>query len=161
MPGAPKSRVKQAAANRGPIQRRSVAAWQDEVLIDALCADLAVGCSYETTGLAHGLGPSTLGGWVRDAVAACDALAADPDKDVGMDPAKLAAAVRLVRAHAGASQELERKLHAGEVWALEILSRRHRQTWGRSDTIAIGSADPGREVAVLLGALAAVAKPDA
>lgn len=154
MAGQPKARVKKAAAARGPVERRSAPAWQNEALIDAICDDLQGGCSMETTGLAHGLGHSTLGKWAKEAADAATTLADEPDADVRTDPAKLLVGVRLLRAHAGASQDLERKLHMGEAWALEILARRHRATWGRQDTIKVGADETHREVATLLGALA-------
>lgn len=159
MAGQPKARVKKAAAARGPVVRRDSPAWQDESLIDAICADLQDGCSMETTGLAHGLGHSTLGKWAKEAVDAASALADEPDAEVKIDPAKLLVGVRLLRAHASASQDLERKLHTGEAWALEILARRHRATWGRQDTIKVGADETQREVATLLGALAATLEP--
>lgn len=152
MAGQPKSRVKELAAARLAPLRRDKPAWQDDDLIEAICADLAQGCSFETTGLAHGLGHSTLGKWAKEAVDAAIAIADNPEADVASDPAKVLAGVRLLRAHAGASQDLERRLHAGEVWALEVLARRHRGTWGRQDAMAltVEKADPAATLALAL-----------
>ena len=156
MAGQPKSRVREAAASRGPIVKRLTPAWQDEDLIDAICADLADGCSFETTGLAHGLGRDTLGKWTREAVEVVDTLAHDPSADIDADPERVLVGARLLRAHAGASQQLERRLHQGEVWALEILARRHRQTWGRQEHLTIDGASGTSEVAGLLDRIAQV-----
>jgi hypothetical protein len=156
MAGQPKSRVREAAASRGPIVKRLTPAWQDEDLIDAICTDLADGCSFETTGLAHGLGRDTLGKWTREAVEVVDTLAHDPSADIDADPERVLVGARLLRAHAGASQQLERRLHQGEVWALEILARRHRQTWGRQEHLTIDGTSGTSEVAGLLDRIAQV-----
>ncbi len=152
MAGQPKTRVKEAAANRCAVERRAVPAWQDEDLVTAICEDLAVGCSMEVTGLAHGLGNATLGRWAKDALDVADRLANDPGVEVKADPMKVLAGMRLLRAHASASQGLERRMHTGEVWALEILARRHRHTWGRMETLNVGAAD-NAGLATLLGRL--------
>lgn len=156
MAGQPKSRVREAAASRGPIVKRLTPAWQDEELVDAICADLADGCSFETTGLAHGLGHSTLGRWSREAVEVADTLATDPAATIEADPERILVGVRLLRAHAGASQQLERRLHQGELWALEVLARRHRQTWGRQEHLTIDGNSATSEVAGLLDRIAQV-----
>ncbi len=156
MAGQPKSRVREAAASRGPIVKRLTPAWQDEDLIDAICADLADGCSFETTGLAHGLGRDTLGKWTREAVEVVDTLAHDPSADIDADPERVLVGARLLRAHAGASQHLERRLHQGELWALEVLARRHRQTWGRQEHLTIDGNSATSEVAGLLDRIAQV-----
>lgn len=156
MAGQPKSRAKEAAASRGPIVKRLTPAWQDEDLIDAICTDLADGCSFETTGLAHGLGRDTLGKWTREAVEVVDTLAHAPSADIDADPERVLVGARLLRAHAGASQQLERRLHQGEVWALEILARRHRQTWGRQEHLTIDGTSGTSEVAGLLDRIAQV-----
>lgn len=156
MAGQPKTRVREAAASRPAIVKRLTPAWQDEGLIDAICADLADGCSFETTGLAHGLGRDTLGKWTREAVEVVDTLAHDPSADIDADPERVLVGARLLRAHAGASQQLERRLHQGEVWALEILARRHRQTWGRQEHLTIDGTSGTSEVAGLLDRIAQV-----
>jgi|GEM_PF-6233081 len=156
MAGQPKTRVREAAASRPAIAKRLTPAWQDEELIDAICGDLADGCSFETTGLAHGLGRDTLGKWAREAVDVVDALAHDPDAAIEANPERVLAGARLLRAHAGASQQLERRLHQGELWALEVLARRHRQTWGRQEHLTIDGSSATSEVAGLLDRIAQV-----
>lgn len=152
MAGQPKTRAKEAAASREWV-RRSAPAWQDGVLVAEMEEDLEDGCSYEVTGLAHGLGHTTLGKWVAEAVEVVTKLADEPDAEVKGSLDKVAVGVRLLRAHASASQGLERRLNAGEMWCLEVLARRHRGTWGRHDALTLDGPAVGAGLAVLIGRL--------